>query len=80
MVKDLTTSRDENGEEHVNLAANVMAHALLGGVLAGLSDKDVTAGAVGAGSAPLIGRAIAKTMYGSDDPEKLSDEQKNELS
>ena len=50
------------------------------GVLAGLSDKDVTAGAVGAGSAPLIGRAIAKTMYGSDDPEKLSDEQKNELS
>ena len=36
--------------------------------------------AVLAGSAPLIGRAIAKTMYGSDDPEKLSDEQKNELS
>ena len=80
MVKDLTTTRDGNGEEHVNLAANVMAHALLGGVLAGLGDKDATAGAVGAGSAPLMARAIAKTMYNSDDPETLNDAQKAELS
>ncbi|BEV71182.1 hypothetical protein THUN1379_06640 [Paludibacterium sp. THUN1379] len=55
-------------------------NALVGGVLAGLSGKDVASGAIGEGSAPLVARAIAKEMYGSDNPEALTQEQKAELS
>ncbi|BEV71194.1 hypothetical protein THUN1379_06760 [Paludibacterium sp. THUN1379] len=55
-------------------------YALVGGVLAGLSGKDVASGAIGEGSAPLVARAIAKEMYGSDNPETLTQEQKTELS
>ncbi|BEV71190.1 hypothetical protein THUN1379_06720 [Paludibacterium sp. THUN1379] len=55
-------------------------NALVGGVLAGLSGKDVASGAIGEGSAPLVARAIAKEMYGSDNPETLTQDQKTELS
>ncbi|TDR82617.1 hemagglutinin repeat-containing protein [Paludibacterium purpuratum] len=79
LVKEMTTTLDQDGKPQVNLPANVMAHALVGGVLAGLSGKDATAGAIGAGSAPLAARAIAKELYGSDNPETLTEKQKDEL-
>lgn len=77
VIKDLTY---DPVKKETNLTANVMAHALLGAVVAQASGGDAAAGAVGAGSAPLIGRLISKEVYHEDDPSKLTDAQKQTVS
>ncbi|WP_231963268.1 VENN motif pre-toxin domain-containing protein [Pantoea ananatis] len=57
-----------------------MAHALLGGVVAELSGGSAAAGATGAVTGELATPAIALALYGTADSDKLSPDQKANLS
>ncbi|WP_256853185.1 VENN motif pre-toxin domain-containing protein [Pantoea sp. Fr+CA_20] len=57
-----------------------MAHALLGGVVAELSGGSAAAGATGAVTGELAAPAIALVLYGTADSDKLSPDQKANLS
>ncbi|PWV93763.1 VENN motif pre-toxin domain-containing protein, partial [Pantoea ananatis] len=59
---------------------NLMAHALLGGVVAELSGGSAAAGATGAVTGELATPAIALALYGTADSDKLSPDQKANLS
>lgn len=66
------------GEDDV--AGRVLAHAILGGVVASLQGNSATAGAVGAASGELIAGVIARQFYPDTEPSKLSEEQKQTIS
>ncbi|WP_260411908.1 polymorphic toxin type 25 domain-containing protein [Pantoea ananatis] len=80
-VKELTTGNAPYGElTDTQKLNNLMAHALLGGVVAELSGGSASAGATGAVTGELAAPAIALALYGTADSDKLSPEQKANLS
>ncbi|UYK91329.1 VENN motif pre-toxin domain-containing protein [Pantoea ananatis] len=80
-VKELTTGNAPYGElTDTQKLNNLMAHALLGGVVAELSGGSAAAGATGAITGELATPAIALALYGTADSDKLSPEQKANLS
>ncbi len=80
-VKELTTGNAPYGElTDTQKLNNLMAHALLGGVVAELSGGSAAAGATGAVTGELAAPAIALALYGTADSDKLSPEQKANLS
>ncbi|HEY0209634.1 VENN motif pre-toxin domain-containing protein, partial [Acerihabitans sp.] len=58
---------------------NVVAHAILGGVIAELSGASAAAGATGAAAGELAAPAIALALYGTADGDKLTSQQKQHL-
>ncbi|WP_413739800.1 hemagglutinin repeat-containing protein [Sodalis sp. RH14] len=79
-VKTITTQ----GKPHSELSDeekrnNVVAHAILGGVIAELSGANAVAGATGAASGEMAAPAIALALYGTADSDKLTSQQKENL-
>ncbi|MFA3760133.1 hemagglutinin repeat-containing protein [Yersinia sp. 2466 StPb PI] len=60
-------------------ASRVMAHAVLGAVVAQASGNSGLAGAAGAATSALIGENIKKSLYGDIPVSQLSEEQKQTL-
>nr|WP_246872207.1 VENN motif pre-toxin domain-containing protein [Pantoea ananatis] len=80
-VKELTTGNAPYGElTDTQKLNNLMAHEMLGGVVAELSGGSAAAGATGAVTGELATPAIALALYGTADSDKLSPEQKANLS
>ncbi|MEM6053010.1 VENN motif pre-toxin domain-containing protein, partial [Erwinia sp. P7711] len=73
--KETTTSVNGNIQE-VNDPANLIAHAVLGAVVAQLQGKNALAGAAGA----TTGEFIAQRLYPGVEHGKLSEEQKQKIS
>ncbi|WP_249213362.1 MULTISPECIES: hemagglutinin repeat-containing protein [unclassified Tatumella] len=76
VIREMTTNADGS----TSVAANAMAHAVLGAVAAKVSDNSALAGAAGAASGELMARYIAETLYPGVKPENLTEEQKQTLS
>ncbi|TYP16521.1 hemagglutinin repeat-containing protein [Xenorhabdus doucetiae] len=80
-VKDLTYG----GKPYEQLTAeekatNLLAHAILGGVIAEMKGGSATAGAVGAASGELAASAIAGALYGGKTMDELSPDEKEKVS
>lgn len=63
-----------------NIAANAIAHAIVGGVVAELSGGNGLAGAAGAASGELAARALMAEMYPGKTASQLSEEEKQKVS
>ncbi|WP_223810699.1 VENN motif pre-toxin domain-containing protein [Pantoea sp. M_9] len=63
-----------------NPEANLMAHAVVGAVVAQASGNSALSGAAGAASASAATSVIAKTLYGTDDYSRLNETQKQTIS
>ena len=63
-----------------NPQANLMAHAVVGAVVAQASGNSALGGAAGAATASAATSVIAKTLYGTDDNSKLDEAQKQTIS
>lgn len=63
-----------------NAALNVMAHAVLGAVVAQAQGNSAAAGAAGAAGGELVARLITQQLYGTSDSNSLSEEQKQTVS
>ncbi|ORM75474.1 VENN motif pre-toxin domain-containing protein, partial [Pantoea eucrina] len=63
-----------------NPEANLMAHAVVGAVVAQASGNSALAGAAGAASASAATSVIAKKLYGTDDYSRLDETQKQTIS
>ncbi|CAI1061653.1 Possible hemagglutinin (DUF638) [Serratia liquefaciens] len=63
-----------------NVAANAMAHALLGAITAQLNNQSAVAGAVGAGGGELAARVIAEIRFPGRDISSLTEGEKQEVS
>ncbi|MFJ4055624.1 hemagglutinin repeat-containing protein [Pseudomonas sp. NPDC089743] len=63
-----------------NEALNVMAHAVLGAVVAQTQGNSAVAGAAGAAGGELAARLITQQLYGTSDSNALSEEQKQTVS
>lgn len=74
-IKKLTT---KDGE--VNVAANAMAHAVLGAVTAQLNNQSAVAGGLGAGSGELAARFIAGQLFPDKTVDQLSESEKQQVS
>ncbi|EOU3149292.1 VENN motif pre-toxin domain-containing protein, partial [Yersinia enterocolitica] len=72
VIHNMTT--DANGK--VNVEANLMAHAVLGAVMAQVNDNSALAGASGA----VMGEYIAQQMYPGINREDLTEEQRQTIS
>ncbi|WP_230490926.1 VENN motif pre-toxin domain-containing protein, partial [Serratia montpellierensis] len=66
------------GEE--NIAANAMAHAVLGAVTAQLNNQSAAAGGLGAGGGELTARYIAGQLFPGKTAEQLSESEKQQVS
>ncbi|MDG0806307.1 VENN motif pre-toxin domain-containing protein [Pectobacterium brasiliense] len=80
LVKDVTLPKDESKITASDIAANAMAHAVVGAVVAQLSGQDVAAGAIGASSGELIARAIMADQYPGKTANDLTEEEKQSVS
>ena len=60
-------------------SAHILAHAVLGAAVAAAGGNDALAGALSAGGAEAIAPVVSRFMYGTDDPEKLTAEQKETI-
>ncbi|WP_072034242.1 hemagglutinin repeat-containing protein [Pectobacterium fontis] len=80
LVKDVTLPKDESKITASDIAANAMAHAVVGAVVAQLSGQDAAAGAVGASSGELIARAIMADQYPGKTVNDLTEEEKQSVS
>ncbi|WP_338327541.1 hemagglutinin repeat-containing protein [Pectobacterium brasiliense] len=80
LVKDVTIPKDESKITASDIAANAMAHAVVGAVVAQLSGQDVAAGAIGASSGELIARAIMADQYPGKTANDLTEEEKQSVS
>ena len=76
-IKKLTTN-PLTGE--VDVAANTMAHAVLGAVTAQLNNQSATAGGLGAGGGELAARYIAGQLFPGKTKEQLSESEKQQVS
>ncbi|NDJ57636.1 filamentous hemagglutinin N-terminal domain-containing protein [Enterobacteriaceae bacterium 4M9] len=76
VIHDMTTTKDANGKDVVNTEANLMAHAVLGAVVAAAQGNSALAGASGA----ALGEYIAQQMYPGVPKDKLTEEQKQTIS
>ncbi|MCO6059746.1 hemagglutinin repeat-containing protein [Pseudomonas sp. MOB-449] len=63
-----------------NDTAQLMAHAVLGAVVANAQGNSAAAGAVGAASGELMVKLISQALYAESDPGKLNEEQKQTIS
>ncbi|WP_313654520.1 VENN motif pre-toxin domain-containing protein [Pantoea sp.] len=72
----MTTTKDANGKDVVNVQANLMAHAVVGAVTAYAAGNSAVAGASGA----AMGEYIAQQMYPGVDRNDLSEEQRQTIS
>ncbi|MDP8799112.1 hemagglutinin repeat-containing protein [Serratia marcescens] len=63
-----------------NIAANAMAHAVLGAVTAQLNNQSATAGGLGAGGGELAARYIAGELYPGKTAQQLSESEKQQVS
>ncbi|MFJ5443385.1 hemagglutinin repeat-containing protein [Pectobacterium sp. CHL-2024] len=80
LVKDVTIPKDESKITASDIAANAMAHAVVGAVVAQLSGQDTAAGAIGASSGELIARAIMADQYPGKTANDLTEEEKQSVS
>ncbi len=80
LVKDVTLPKDESKITASDIAANAMAHAVVGVVVAQLSGQDAAAGAIGASSGELIARAIMADQYPGKTANDLTEEEKQSVS
>ncbi|WP_326489972.1 VENN motif pre-toxin domain-containing protein [Pectobacterium versatile] len=80
LVKDATMPKDESKITASDIAANAMAHAVVGAVVAQLSGQDAAAGAIGASSGELIARAIMADQYPGKTVNDLTEEEKQLVS
>ncbi|WP_434998799.1 hemagglutinin repeat-containing protein [Pectobacterium brasiliense] len=80
LVKDVTLPKDESKITASDIAANAMAHAVVGAVVAQLSGQDAAAGAIGASSGELIARAIMADQYPGKTANDLTEEEKQSVS
>ncbi|WP_440482556.1 hemagglutinin repeat-containing protein [Serratia marcescens] len=76
-IKKLTTN-PLTGE--VDVAANTMAHAVLGAVTAQLNNQSAAAGGLGAGGGELAARYIAGQLFPGKTKEQLSESEKQQVS
>ncbi|MDC6108491.1 hemagglutinin repeat-containing protein [Serratia rubidaea] len=76
-IKKLTTNQ-QTGE--VNVAANAMAHAVLGAVTAQLNNQSAVAGGLGAGGGELAARYIADQLFPGKKLSELSENEKQQVS
>ncbi|ALX93080.1 filamentous hemagglutinin [Serratia fonticola] len=76
-IKKLTTN-PLTGK--VDVAANAMAHAVLGAVTAQLNHQSAVAGGLGAGGAELAARFIAGQLFPDKKLEQLSESEKQQVS
>ena len=76
-IKKLTTN-PRTGE--VDVAANAMAHAVLGAVTAQLNNQSAAAGGLGAGGGELAARYIAGQLYPGKTTQQLSESEKQQVS
>ncbi|EPR9066364.1 hemagglutinin repeat-containing protein [Cronobacter dublinensis] len=63
-----------------NIAANAVAHAIVGGIVAELSGRNGLAGAAGAASGELAAKALMTELYPGKTASQLSEEEKQTLS
>ncbi|BEO37841.1 hypothetical protein SMQE08_19290 [Serratia marcescens] len=63
-----------------NIAANAMAHAVLGAVTAQLNNQSATAGGLGAGGGELAARYIAGQLFPGKTAQQLSESEKQQVS
>ncbi|WP_308455322.1 VENN motif pre-toxin domain-containing protein [Pectobacterium odoriferum] len=80
LVKDVTIPKDESKITASDIAANAMAHAVVGAIVAQLSGQDAAAGAMGASSGELIARAIMADQYPGKTANDLTEEEKQSVS
>ncbi|WP_269778402.1 hemagglutinin repeat-containing protein [Pectobacterium brasiliense] len=80
LVKDVTIPKDESKITASDIAANAMAHAVVGAVVAQLSGQDAAVGAIGASSGELIARAIMADQYPGKTANDLTEEEKQSVS
>ncbi|WP_333609961.1 hemagglutinin repeat-containing protein, partial [Pantoea piersonii] len=76
VIHDMTTTKDANGNDVVNVQANLMAHAVVGAVTAYAAGNSAVAGASGA----AMGEYIAQQMYPGVKREDLTEEQRQTIS
>ena len=76
VIHDMTTTKDANGHDVVNVQANLMAHAVVGAVTAYAAGNSAVAGASGA----AMGEYIAQQMYPGVKREDLTEEQRQTIS
>lgn len=58
-------------------AAHVLAHTVLGAAVAAAGGNNPLAGGISAGGAEYLAPKVSQFLYGTDDPEKLTAEQKD---
>ncbi len=75
LAKEIKARVGEN-----NVAANAMAHALLGAITAQLNNQSAVAGAVGAGGGELAARVITEIRFPGRDISSLTEGEKQEVS
>ncbi|BEM43502.1 16S rRNA endonuclease CdiA [Serratia marcescens] len=63
-----------------NIAANAMAHAVLGAVTAQLNNQSATAGGLGAGGGELAARYIVGQLFPGKTAQQLSESEKQQVS
>ncbi|CAI1845705.1 Possible hemagglutinin (DUF638) [Serratia quinivorans] len=63
-----------------NVAANAMAHAVLGAITAQLNNQSAVAGAVGAGGGELVARVILSEMFQGRKISDLTESEKQQVS
>ncbi|MGQ8817303.1 hemagglutinin repeat-containing protein [Serratia sp. NA_13] len=63
-----------------NVAANAMAHAVLGAIAAQLNNQSAVAGAVGAGGGELVARVILSEMFQGRKISDLTESEKQQVS
>jgi filamentous hemagglutinin len=80
LVKDVTLPKDESKITASDIAANAMAHAVVGAVVAQLSGQDAAAGAIGASSGELAARAIMAEQYPGKTANDLTEAEKQSVS
>ncbi|WP_328803056.1 VENN motif pre-toxin domain-containing protein [Rouxiella aceris] len=80
-VKEMTTGNaDYSTLTEAQKLNNLMAHAILGGVIAELSGGNAASGATGAMTGELAAPAIALAFYGTADSDKLTSAEKENVS
>ena len=76
VIHAMTTTKDANGNDVVNVQANLMAHAVVGAVTAYAAGNSAVAGASGA----AMGEYIAQQMYPGVKREDLTEDQRQTIS
>ena len=80
-IKLHTGHMGEDGKWQTDdIAGNLIAHAILGAVVAELQGNSALSGGVGAVSGELASKAIINTLYGGKDASELTEDEKQTLS